>query len=320
MKRLLAFLFLLPSLAWGQVQNLQIGANPVIGGTSGYGLTVGSNGRLGQSSGFPASSIAIGTPLTGGSSNCIVYDLSNALGCITSAINGVLVTNGSGVPSLSTTLPAVNASAATTTPTGATVTRSLANLFADAISVRNFAACDGSTDDAVGVQAALTYASANGKTLDFGNYSCVSSAQLTVSSHSVSMRANYGTGSIKFTGTSANSAGFSFSPRGYNAGVYDTVFIDGLTIYAGAAHNSADAAIKAVWQTRVANGNQMLGISNVRVLPDAFGTHSFATALYVDAAFNGVVEQLLCPRQFERHGHGDVRHAVDLDHASIGRT
>jgi hypothetical protein len=79
-------------------------------------------------------------------------------------------------------------------------------------------------------------------------------------------------------------------PRGYNAGVYDTVFIDGLTIYAGAAHNSADAAIKAVWQTRVANGNQMLGISNVRVLPDTFGTHSFAKALYLDSAFNGVVD------------------------------
>lgn len=53
-----------------------------------------------------AANITVGTtPIAGGSANCIVYDLASVFGCIATANNGVLVTNGSGAPSISNTLP-----------------------------------------------------------------------------------------------------------------------------------------------------------------------------------------------------------------------
>lgn len=61
-------------------------ANPLTGG-SGGGLTVGT------------------TTIASGTSNGLLYDAAGVLGNLATANNGVLVTSGGGVPSISTTLP-----------------------------------------------------------------------------------------------------------------------------------------------------------------------------------------------------------------------
>ncbi len=70
--------------------------------------------------GVVPTAIAIGTPITGGATNQVLYqDSSSNLAEITKANSSVLISNGSGVPSWSTTLPAGLAatSMALTTPT-----------------------------------------------------------------------------------------------------------------------------------------------------------------------------------------------------------
>ena len=71
--------------------------------------------------------------------------------------NGVLVTSAGGVPSISTTLPAITAGAGLVTSTGSTTARSLALRFATTYNVKDFGAVgDGSTDDAAAFNAAFT--------------------------------------------------------------------------------------------------------------------------------------------------------------------
>ena len=56
--------------------------------------------------GEPASSITIeGTTITSGTPNGLLYDHAGKIGNLATAANGVLVTDGSGVPSISSTLP-----------------------------------------------------------------------------------------------------------------------------------------------------------------------------------------------------------------------
>lgn len=87
------------------VATLVIGQSTVYGATSGYVLT-SVNGRVQNTPAtFPASTIAIGTPLTGGTPNGLLYNLSNTLGNLATAASGVLVTSVGGVPSISSTLP-----------------------------------------------------------------------------------------------------------------------------------------------------------------------------------------------------------------------
>ncbi|TAJ91004.1 hypothetical protein [Reyranella sp.] len=77
--------------------------------------------------------------------------------------NGVAVTNGSGVPSISTTLPAITANAPLVTATGTTTPRSLADRFSEIISPLDFGCVgDGTTDDSACMQATLN-AAANKK-------------------------------------------------------------------------------------------------------------------------------------------------------------
>jgi len=84
-------------------------------------------------------------------------------------VNGVMITNGTGVPSISTTLPAVNASAALVTSTGSTTARALSARFADTINVLDHGAVADScaTNNATAIQAAITLAAASGKGVFF---------------------------------------------------------------------------------------------------------------------------------------------------------
>jgi hypothetical protein len=65
----------------------------------------------------PASAIVVGTTTIGsGTPNGLLYNNGGVLGNLATANNGVLVTGGSGVPSISTTLP--NGTTATTQAIG----------------------------------------------------------------------------------------------------------------------------------------------------------------------------------------------------------
>jgi hypothetical protein len=55
---------------------------------------------------LPSSTFVVGTtPISGGTANCIFYDVSNVLQCLATANNSILATDGSGVPGWATTLP-----------------------------------------------------------------------------------------------------------------------------------------------------------------------------------------------------------------------
>ncbi len=87
MKRLLSlFLILLAPAAFAQPQSsLQVGTTTIQFGTPSYVLSVGGNGRLANvPATFPASSIAVGTPVTGASGSCVFVNNANTLGCTTS--------------------------------------------------------------------------------------------------------------------------------------------------------------------------------------------------------------------------------------------
>lgn len=118
-----------------------------------------------------ASSLVPGTTtLTGGAlnSNGLLFNSGNVLTNLASANNGVLVTNGSGVPSISTTLPGVDASGATVTALGSSIARPLQNRFADTINVLDYAVPDScTTDNTSAITAAIAAAATAGKGVFF---------------------------------------------------------------------------------------------------------------------------------------------------------
>ena len=108
-----------------------IPANTVIGNVSGstgtpsaVSATTTVNGQACQLGGTctivaSAGGVTVGTTaVTSGTANCNLYNNAGLLGCIATVNSGVYVTNGSGVPSISTTLPNV----AHGTPTSMTAT------------------------------------------------------------------------------------------------------------------------------------------------------------------------------------------------------
>jgi hypothetical protein len=104
----LAFLFTGPP-AGAQIESpaIVIGVTPVTRGTAGNCLQVDLTGRLvTQGACGGGSSITVGvSAIVGGSTNQILYDNAGLLGEVLSGNNGVLVTSGIGVPSISSTLP-----------------------------------------------------------------------------------------------------------------------------------------------------------------------------------------------------------------------
>lgn len=119
--------------------------------------------------------------------------------------NGVLVTSGTGVPSISTALPAVNASAATVIATGTVTARSLAARFATVFTPKDFGAvCDGSTNDAAPLQAWLDAVVATTTAVGFVDaYICASNVQIVSTGRD--NLAIYGTGDgsvLKYIGAS----------------------------------------------------------------------------------------------------------------------
>ncbi len=81
--------------------------NPSTVVANGIAVTTASPLPVTLVGGVSPTTLAIGTPLTGGATNQVLYqDSSSNLAEITKANSSVLVSNGSGVPSWSTTLPA----------------------------------------------------------------------------------------------------------------------------------------------------------------------------------------------------------------------
>ena len=92
--------------------NLTVTGTPTFSGIEGAGtycLQISSAGALsntGSACGSGSASLTVGTTvITSGTTNGLLYDNAGVLGNLATADNGVLVTSGSGVPSISTTLP-----------------------------------------------------------------------------------------------------------------------------------------------------------------------------------------------------------------------
>jgi hypothetical protein len=102
----------------GGSSGISVGTTTVTGGSSGQCL-YNNSGVVGSQGCGGAASITIGTTtVASGVTNQLIYDNGGVAGEVTKANNGVLVTNGTGVPSISTTLPNV----AHGTPTSITLT------------------------------------------------------------------------------------------------------------------------------------------------------------------------------------------------------
>lgn len=68
-------------------------------------LSDGTNYQIGPSGTLGGSLVVGTTPISGGSSNGLLYNNAGVLGNLATANNGVLVTGGTGIPSISSTLP-----------------------------------------------------------------------------------------------------------------------------------------------------------------------------------------------------------------------
>lgn len=91
MKKLLALLLLLPSIAWAQIDPVIVGGTPVRNGTDGQCLTI-AGGRLGSSiCAGAATSVTVGTTaVAGGNSGRVLYDNAGVLGELTTTGNGAV--------------------------------------------------------------------------------------------------------------------------------------------------------------------------------------------------------------------------------------